>query len=123
VLTHGLGAEVFVPAGSGVFVCRTDVGSEVSLGGFGVHFRARTWLHRDLLSAAQEQRIIVPEFTHNLGQSWLMPAPSRSIEREGNRLHVAVWAPGLPDNALTYPYQKSASVRPSFAFFAPKKEV
>jgi hypothetical protein len=64
-----------------------------------VHFRARTWLHQDQLTPEEEQRIIDPapagEIT--LARSWLIPAPLRLIEQDGDRLLVFPWGPGLPE--------------------------
>jgi|SRR5215471_14818049 len=94
-----IGEVVLAPAGPGVFACQAIGGQEVVTDEPSVHFRARTWLHQDQLTPEEEQRIIDPapagEIT--LARSWLIPAPLRLIEQDGDRLLVFPWGPGLPE--------------------------
>jgi hypothetical protein len=92
-----------VPAGPGAFVCGTAHGPDVSIDHqMSVHVRALTWLSTDMLRDDQVPLIDDGAPGNRLGDSWLMPAPLRRIDKgPGGMAQVLVRVPGLPDLMAT----------------------
>jgi hypothetical protein len=94
-------ARFYLDTGDGVFGCTLRVIKDCALGEMTMHVRARTWLHRDQLSARQENAVLHDEGSpgERLGDCWLLPAPLvRFVRREDGKIDALYWSSGLPDN-------------------------
>jgi len=82
-------------AGAGGFICHLTAAQDVSLGySYDVRCRAVTWLADDMLR--DEQKLLVDDGLpgQRLGDSWLLPASLRRINKYVTGLELEVWGPG-----------------------------